>query len=300
MKTIYYALLLVLFCCGCKSENSADAFGNFDAITVVVSAEGNGVLETFSIEEGQKIVKAIPVGIIDTVGLHLQKNRIIAQIGSLDNKLKRANPQVALFLAKRDNLVRERDRTKRMLQESAATPKQLETYNGQIAVINQQIASVREETSDINNSILAERKPLEAELAVLNDQIARSMVTNPINGTVLATYVEEKELVRTGMPLYKIANLETLQLTAYTSAEQLQKIQVSDSVTVRIDSGKKDYTSYQGYITWIASEAEFTPKNIETKEERVNLVYAMHIRVTNDGNLRIGMPAEVLFTSKEN
>ncbi|MDO5970140.1 HlyD family efflux transporter periplasmic adaptor subunit [Flavivirga aquimarina] len=293
--TVIFVVVL-LFSCG-NSEKS-DAYGNFEATSVTISAKGNGELLQFNIKEGMKLQKGINVGLIDTTQLHLEKLQVIAKLEALDFKLQEAAPEIAILLKRKSNLDRERNRTQNLVAKKAATQKQLDDYNGEIEVVDQQISSTTRQINIANRSILSERKPLEAQIAILRNKINDHEINNPIEGTVLSTFVEVSELVNQGRPLYKIANLNTLKLKAYTSALLLQKVKLNDKVTVLIDSDEDSYTELEGIVTWIADEAEFTPKSIETKEERVNLVYALDVEVKNDGLLKIGMPAEVVFSNK--
>ncbi|RKN76751.1 HlyD family secretion protein [Ulvibacterium marinum] len=293
------SLFCVVFLASCGNGKIADAYGNFEATSVTVSAMGNGELVFLNIEEGQKLKADQGVGLIDTTQIHLEEVRLEAQLQALDLKLQEAAPEVAILVRDRSNLVRERDRTQRLLQQKAATQQQLDDYNGKIDLVEQRINSTRRNINIANRGILAERKPLEAQIALVKKQLEDHKVKNPISGTVLTKFAEPKELMSMGTPLYKVANLDEIKLRAYTSATLLQDVQLNDTVTVRIDKGEDDFRELDGTIIWIASEAEFTPKTIQTKEERVNLVYALEVKVKNDGTLKIGMPGEVVF-KKEN
>jgi len=299
MKKITFTLLLALFLLSCSSNEKSDAYGNFEATAVTISAKGNGELLKFNIEEGQILNANSFVGAIDTLQLHLEKLKTQASIEALDSKLQEAAPEVAILIKDRSNLIRERDRTERLFKEKAATAQQLDDYNGKIDLINQQISSTKRNVGVANRGVLSERKPLQAQIALINKQLNDQIITNPISGTVLTKFAEQNEFVNQGSPLYKIANLDVLTLKAYTSATLLQEVKFNDTVTVKVDDGKDGYKTYSGGISWIASEAEFTPKTIETKEERVNLVYAIEVKVKNDGTLKIGMPGEVEFNTKD-
>ncbi|WP_299213354.1 HlyD family efflux transporter periplasmic adaptor subunit [uncultured Aquimarina sp.] len=292
-------IILSLFITACGNGEKSDAYGSFEATTITVSAKGSGELLKFNIEEGQKLNANTVVGAIDTLQLHLEKLKTQATIEALDGKLQEAAPEVAILLKDRSNLIRERDRTERLFKEKAATAKQLDDYNGKIDLINQQINSTRRNVGVANRAVLSERKPLQAQVALINQQINDHIISNPISGTVLTKFVEPNELVNQGAPLYKIANLDELTLKAYTSANLLQDVKLNDTVKVLIDDDKDGYKELSGTISWIASEAEFTPKTIETKEERVNLVYAIEVKVKNNGTLKIGMPGEIEFNHKE-
>ncbi|MEM1337379.1 MAG: HlyD family efflux transporter periplasmic adaptor subunit [Bacteroidota bacterium] len=296
MKPYLLAVLFFVFL-ACNDNGKADAYGNFEATSVLVSAKGHGELLHFTMEEGEILEQSAVVGLIDTLQLHLEKVKLRAQLEALDLKLQEAAPEVAVLLEDRANLIRERDRTQRLFEQKAATQQQLDDYNGKIDLVDQRITTTRRNISIANRGILSERKPMEAQIALLNKQINDHHIISPISGTVLTKFAEAHELVGQGTPLFKIASLSQLKLKAYTSATLLQKVKLGDTVTVRVDKGEKAYTTLDGTVTWIASEAEFTPKTIETKEERINLVYAIEVTVNNNGVLKIGMPGEVLFAN---
>ncbi|WP_196892110.1 HlyD family secretion protein [Aureivirga marina] len=302
MKKSYFSILFALFflvLISCNRKQKADAYGNFEATSVLISAQGNGQLKQFEIEEGQELEPDFFVGFIDTLNIFLEKEQLLSQISSLEDKLQEAAPEVEVLLQQKKNLVRERNRTKKLLKKKAATQKQLDDYNGEINLVNQRIDATISQTSIANRGILSSKKPLEAQVRVLENTLENYQIINPIKGTVLTKLVEEDEFVGIGTPLYKIANIEILKLRAYTSALLLQNVKLGDSVTVLTDKGKNDSKKYKGKITWISDKAEFTPKTIETKDERVNLVYALDVEVKNDGFLKIGMPGEVIFHEKK-
>lgn len=287
-------LLLLLFSCN-ETEPESDAYGNFEATEVTVSAETNGKLLFFDVEEGQQLEAGTLVGIVDTTQVHLQKLQLQASIGTIYTKQRDPSADIRVLEEQKQNLIRERNRVQALLEDKAATPKQLDDMNGQIQVVEQQIAAARRNTQIANQGITSETRPLQAQIDLLNEQIRKSYIYNPIVGTVLVKLVEPSEIVTFGMPLYKIANLETLTLRAYLSGELLPRVKIGQEVTVRIDHGKDAWQDFPGEVTWIANKAEFTPKTIQTKEERVNLVYAIKVKVKNDGTLKIGMPGEVLL-----
>lgn len=294
-KTLIIPILISVFLTSCGDDDRFDAYGNFEATTVTVSAKGNGELLKFDIEEGEDIALSENVGLIDTLQLYLEKQKLYAQISSLGQKLQESAPEVAVLLEEQSNLIRERDRTQRLVAQMAATQQQLDDYNGKVDKIAQQINSTKRQVGIANRGILAEREPLLAQIALINKQISDNTILNPLKGTVLVKFAEPGELVNSGTPLYKIADLEKIKLHAYTSATLLQNVTLGDTVNVLIDHGQDDYRKLKGTISFIASEAEFTPKTIQTKEERVNLVYAIEVVVENDGTLKIGMPGEVVF-----
>ncbi len=288
-------LALVLF--GCQDEGQrSDAYGNFEATTVLVSAEAPGPLLSLAATEGQILQQGQMVALVDTTVLHLQREQVRATISTLPRKLQNSLAEIAVLEKQQANLERERDRVARLVEKKAATPKQLDDLNGELVVIQQQIGAVRANTSTANQAILSEKEPLLAQIALLDEQIRRAYVYNPTAGTVLTKMAEPGEMVNTGSPLYRVGKLDTLTLRAYTTASLLQSVQIGQTVEVLIDEGQEDYRRLSGTISWVADQAEFTPKTIQTKEDRVNLVYAIEVAVPNsDGLLKIGMPAEVNF-----
>ena len=285
--------LLLLFSCE-ESIEKADAYGNFEATETLISAEAKGKLLLFKVEEGQQLQAGQYIGLIDTVQLHLQRQQLKSRIGAVSSKTQDAQPQIDIFKEQKRNLIRERERVKALLADKAATPKQLDDIEGQIEVVDKQIAAAEKQTNTANKGILGEISPIRASIQQLNDQIRRSYIFNPINGTVLTKLVEPNEIVTVGTPLYKIANLDYLNLRAYITGQQLPHIKIGQEVEVLIDESATTNQSLKGNIVWIANKAEFTPKIVQTKEERVNLVYAIKIKVKNEaGLLKIGMPAEV-------
>lgn len=297
---IYVLVVLVITLNACASDEKADAHGNFEADEVTISAQGSGELEVFEPEEGDLLKAGQVVGYIDTTNLYLDKLQLLANLEAINDKLQDATPDIQILKERKRNLIRERDRTKILVEKKAATQKQLDDYNGEIDIIDQQIRSTQNTVAIVNRGLLAERKPLRAQIDVIDNRIKDHIIVNPINGTVLDALVEESEFVNQGTPLFRVANLKTLRLKAYTSATLLANINLGQKVAVRVDEGEKGYRNYDGLVKWIASEAEFTPKTIETKEERVNLVYALEIEVINDGKLKLGMPGEVIFAPDKN
>lgn len=309
MRNYYFAIITFTLCLvSCNPDkNTHDASGSFEADEVVVSSELNGQLLYFPIHEGDSIKSGQPVGTIDAENVNLQKQQVQSSIEALAEKTSNVQPQVVLLRnqikvqeLQLNNLIYERERTERLVKADAATGKQLDDINAQIDVVRKQIDVTRQQInvqenniSTQNRSILSEKAPLQKTIAQLNHQISKSQVINPINGVVLTKYAEQGEYTAPGKALYKIADLSYLTLRAYITGVQLSQVKLNEPVTVLIDNGEKTYKSYPGTITWISDKAEFTPKSIQTKEERANLVYAIKIRVRNDGYLKIGMYADV-------
>lgn len=294
-KIFIFNLLLLIASCQ-QENNGADAYGNFETVETIVSAEASGKLLFLKAEEGSRLPAGELVALVDTTLLHLQKLQLQASLGTIGKKTQDPNPQIAVLEEQKRNLIRERDRVKAMLADKAATPKQLDDLNGQIEVVDAQIAAVRKQAGTANTGILGEKDPVQAQIKVLEEQIRRCYVRNPLNGSVLTKIAEPTEVVAFGSPLYKIAALDTLELRAYVSGEQLSNVKIGQQVSVQIDDEGGGLQSLPGTVSWISSKAEFTPKTIQTKEERVNLVYAFKVRVANnEGALKIGMPGEVIF-----
>lgn len=300
-NSLVVPLLLLLLTTACQEPvETADAYGNFEAREIIVSAEAAGKILRFDVEEGQDLGAAQVVGIIDTIALHLRREQLRASIQAVRQKTQDPQPQIDVLQEQRHNLLRERDRLDALLRDQAATPKQLDDINGQIKVVDEQIAAAAAQARTANRGILAEVAPLEAQIRLLDDQIRRSYVANPIDGTVLVKLAEPGEMINAGMPLYKIADLRDMTLRAYVTGAQLPHLRLGQTVTVLIDEDETRNKAYTGAISWIADQAEFTPKIVQTKEERVNLVYAIKITVPNEeGRLKIGMPGEVRLSSPQ-
>ena len=293
---LFFSMLFVLSACEEKLDLS-DAYGNFEATVSTFSSEANGKLLFLNAEEGQKLKAGQFIAIVDTTLLHLQRQKIKASINTLPKKLKNTLADIEVLQNQKSNITRERDRVKILLSKKAATPKQLDDLNGEIEVIGKRIQAIRAKTKIANRSILAEKQPLLAQIAIINEQIKKSYLYNDIDGTVLTKLTEAHEIVRMGTPLFRIGKLDTMSLRFYASSVQLQQVKLGQKIEVLIDQGADSYQSFEGVISWISGQAEFTPKTIQTKEDRVNLVYAIKAKVPNpDGFIKIGMPAEVNFS----
>ncbi|WP_020571187.1 HlyD family secretion protein [Neolewinella persica] len=294
----YSSLLFILFALSACTESVplADAYGNFEATSTTVSAEANGRLLYLSVAEGEVLPSGKLIGLVDTTQLYLQRRQLEAQLSTFGKQVKTAAPDIAILEDQKRNLIRERDRTKRLVAAKAATSRQLDELNGQIEVVDQQIAAAQMKISEVNRGILSGKDPIRAQIEVIDHQISKAYIYNPIRGTVMTKLAETSEIVGMGSPLYRIANIDTLTLRAYAGSVQLQRAGIGQKVDVLIDAGADAYDQLSGTVTWISDRAEFTPKTIQTKEERTNLVYAIKIAVPNpDGRLKLGMPAEVNF-----
>jgi HlyD family secretion protein len=307
-KIITGVVIIAVLLTACnRNKVTYDAAGTFEVDEVIVSSELTGKLLSFDINEGDSIPKNKVVGTIDAENLSLQRDQVQASIEALKDKTTDLAPQVKLLedqlivqQSQLDNLLREKQRTENLLKQDAATGKQLDDINAQIDVVKkqmqvtqQQINVQRSNVRTQNRSILSEGKPLEKRVAQLADQLERAGIINPINGTVITKYAEAGEMTATGKALYKIADLSNMTLRAYITGTQLSQVKLNQPVKVLIDHGADAYREYPGVIAWISDKAEFTPKTIQTKEERANLVYAVKIKVKNDGFIKIGMYGEV-------
>jgi HlyD family secretion protein len=277
---------------GCKNKNDqADAYGNFEATEVIVSAETRGRILKFNVIEGTEIDQGSEIALIDTTLFHLQKAEIKAGTNGVRTRIKSINAQNDILIQQIANLNVNIARIENMLKDDAATKKQYDDLTGQVAVLEKQIAANNTQKA----TVAAELSVYESKVATLNEQIVRSCVKSPLKGTIIEKYAEAGEVASAGKPLVKIADLSVIKLKAYVSGAQLGNIRTGQEVTVRIDKGKKDYASYKGTISYISGKAEFTPKIIQTKEERVTFVYAITIDVKNDGSMKSGMPGEAIF-----
>ncbi len=272
----------------CSNGEKADGYGNFEATEITISSEANGKLQYLNVEEGQVLEKGTTIALVDTVQAYLSKQQLLASKETVASKSGGVWSQVSVLNQQLQTAKTEQERIQNMFAENAATKRQLDQANSQVDVLKKQIQNVETQNAPIVNEV----KSIDAKVAQIEEQIAKSKITNPIKGTVLTKYTEPGEIVSFGKPLYKIADLEEMTLRVYVSETQLPNIKIGQQVNVKIDSGE-EMKDYKGTISWISASAEFTPKIIQTKEERVNLVYAVKVTVKNDGSLKIGMPAEM-------
>lgn len=288
MKQLFTFLILINLVACNKNNDKADGYGNFEATEVTISAEASGKIEYLNLEEGAIVAPNTQVGLIDTIQLYLSKQQLIASKNTIASKSGNVLSQTAVLNEQLKTTLIEQKRIQNMFAENAATKRQVDEINGKVNVLNEQIKSIKTQEAPISN----EQKSIDAQIEKINDQIQKCKIINPFQGTVLAKYSEENEITNFGKPLYKLADLTTMTLRVYISEKQLNQIKVGQKVTVKIDT-QEDMKSYPGTISWVSSSAEFTPKIIQTKEERANLVYAVKVNVKNDGSLKIGMPAEM-------
>jgi len=289
MKKLTIIILSALAFASCEKEMiKADAYGNFEATEITISAESNGKIIRLDLNEGEQIKKGKLIAQIDTVQLQLKKEQLQVAKSVIYSKSKGVLSQIAVLNAQKESAFTNKKRVEALLADKVGTQKQLDDVNGKITVINNQISSIEVQ----NSGVVTEAKKLEAQIREIEHQISKCKIINPVEGTVLTQYAELNEITGFGRPLYKIADMSNMIFKGYVSEPQLPNLKIGQEVTLKIDTtdGMKDY---KGTITWIAAAAEFTPKIIQTKEERVNLVYAIKVSVVNDGSLKIGMPSEM-------
>jgi HlyD family secretion protein len=277
-----------------RNHNEADAYGNFEADEVIVSAQSQGELLYLDVAEGGTVGKHHLVGRIDSTVAAIKREQLFAQNSVIVARLKNLQAQLKVQDEQRINLVREENRIEKLLHDNAATPQQYDDIVGKVKVLDLQTEALRSQKS----IILGEQSVLTAQLDEVKNLLSKCRITSPLSGTVLEKYVENGELVSPGTALFKVANLGEMELKVYVSGSQLSSIALGDTLGVLIDTSGNAVQALKGIVSWISAQVEFTPKIIQTREERVNMVYAVKIRVLNDGRLKIGMPGEVVFIKK--
>ncbi len=290
----YFMVGLLLAATSCNRNGSEfDATGNFEADEVIISAEASGKIIQLKAEEGSELEPQSVIGLIDTTQLYLRKKQLAYGIRAINARQPNASVQLAGITEQIETTKREKKRVENLLKDDAATQKQLDDISAQLDLLQRQYAATQSTLSITKQSLQSETLPLKAQLEQVQDQINKSQITNPVKGTVLSLYTKQNEVVNPGKALYKIADLSTVILRAYISGNQLSQIKLGQQVQVLVDAPDNSYKTYSGTITWVSAKAEFTPKTIQTKEERANLVYAIKIDVKNDGYLKLGMYGEV-------
>ncbi len=310
MKAIQYIATLVLFFASCKgSDKDFDATGSFEADETIISSEVTGQLKDFVIKEGEQLKENAYIGYIDTVQLFLKKKQLEEQIKAVGNRVPDVYAQTNYFAAqeslyktKLHSLSQELERAKKLVNGGAAGSKQIDDIQNAIDEVQKQMAVTAEQKAAQVSALTTQAKGLKADpmplfyqIQQINDQLSKSHLNSPMNGIVLTTYVRKNELLTAGKPIYKIADLSTITLRVYITESQLVNAKIGQAVRVFTDDGKGGKKEAKGTISWISSKAEFTPKTIQTKEERTNLVYAVKVAVANDGSYKIGMYGEIKF-----
>ncbi len=292
MKNTLIILILLLVSVSCSSNKEvADGYGNFEATEVMVSAETTGRIIQFDRVEGNPVEKGDLIALVDTTILQLQKAEIESGIRSVRTRISSVIAQNEILEQQIENLNVNINRIGNMLKEEAATQKQYDDLTGQEAVLRKQIAA----NNTQKESVIAEMGVMESRKATVNEQIKRSSVYSPTRGTIIEKYAEAGEVTTAGKPLAKVADLSVITLKVYVSGGQLGRVKTGGKCKVRIDDGEKAFREFEGTVRFISEKAEFTPKIIQTKEERVTMVYAVEIAVVNDGTLKAGMPGEAIF-----
>ncbi|MCB8994944.1 MAG: HlyD family efflux transporter periplasmic adaptor subunit [Bacteroidales bacterium] len=289
-QVLLVSLTCLLIASSCRNnEPEAFAYGNFESEEIIVSAQSTGSLMEFKLEEGAVVKAGQMIGYIDTTQLYLKKKQLFAGLESVKARLYQLDQQLKVNEVSMSNAVREQKRISSLLEGGAATARQMDDINGQIDLLKAQTAAVGSQKV----SIAAERESLLVQISQVNDLIAKSLIICPVSGTVLEKYIYTGELAVAGKPLFKVADISELILRVFVSGQQLESLKIGEEVNVGIDTNNGGLKTYKGTVSWISSKSEFTPKIIQTRDERVNLVYAVKIRVANDGSLKIGMPAQI-------
>jgi HlyD family secretion protein len=293
-KSVFVLLAGICFCilsCINSADYKADAYGNFEADDLMISALGTGKLVYFQIEEGITLNPGITVGVIDTSRLSIKKDQLLAKKQTLYAKINTVNAELQVTQEQFKKIEKAYNRISALIKDSATTQQKYEQIEGDRNILFSRLEVIEAQSKAIHSELLVLKKQIEE----INNQIHDHIIINPMAGTVLETYIHQFELVTPGKPLYKIANLNKIILKAYISGDQLSEINLGSMVKVFIDAKSNNTISYAGRISWISPMSEFTPKIIQTKEERVNMVYAIKVEVVNDGRIKIGMPGEIYF-----
>ncbi len=300
MKTSKFLVIgMAVLLSACNNKNGQyDASGVFEATEVIVSAKGTGELIQLDVQEGQNVEANKQVGYIDTTQLYLKKVQLLANIKAVESRHYNVSKQIASIQQQIATQKTEQKRYENLVKSNAANQKQLDDINAQITLLEKQLDAQTETLENSNRSVSGESLGLEAQVAQIEDQIRKSIISSPINGTVLSKYAEQGELAAQGRTLFKVADIANMNLRVYITADQLTSLKIGQPVKVYADQGKSDRKEYQGTITWISDKAEFTPKTIQTRDERANLVYAVKVAVKNDGLIKKGMYGEIKLKIK--
>lgn len=288
---LFLAALLLL--AGCSKKQDFDATGTFEATEVTVSAAASGKVLTLNVEEGQKVKASDCLGVIDTMQLYLQRGQLVQQQRALLQGKPNAGKQVSSLREQIEKQEREVARVERLLNSNVATQKNLDDAQTQLTVLRNQLDAALSTLSTSNASIDGNAAAMEWQIKQIDNGLQNSRIFSPIDGMVLVKYVEQGEMAAAGRPIMKVADLDNMYLRAYFTSDQLSKVKIGQKVTVIADFGGDEQYEYEGTVSWISAESEFTPKSIQTRNSRANLVYATKIAVKNDGRLKIGLYGEV-------
>ena len=294
MKSAVYLLGLAVLLFSCHNEDGEyDATGVFETTEVIVSAQGTGEIMRFDIDGGQTVDAEVELGYIDTVQLSLKKQELLANLEATDSRRYNVARQIASLREEIATQKREQQRYQNLVQAKAANQKQLDDINARLATLEKQLAAQTETLENGNRTVSGQVRMLEAQLAQVEDQIGKCRISSPINGTILSKYAEAGELASQGRALFKVGDIVNMYLRAYITADQLTELKIGQSVRVFADEGESGRREYAGTVSWISDKAEFTPKTIQTRDERANLVYAVKIQIQNDGFVKRGMYGEI-------
>ena len=294
MKSAVYLLGLAVLLFSCHNEGGEyDATGVFETTEVIVSAQGTGEIMRFDIDEGKTVDAEVELGYIDTVQLSLKKQELLANLEATDSRRYDVARQIASLREEIATQKREQQRYQNLVQAKAANQKQLDDINARLATLEKQLAAQTETLENGNRTVSGQVRMLEAQLAQVEDQIGKCLISSPINGTILSKYAEAGELASQGRALFKVGDIVNMYLRAYITADQLTELKIGQSVRVFADEGESGRREYAGTVSWISDKAEFTPKTIQTRDERANLVYAVKIQIQNDGFVKRGMYGEI-------
>lgn len=295
-KNNLFALFILLTLVSCVEKSNHDASGSFEAVETMISAEANGKILQLNIEEGQELNAGQRIGYIDSTQLHARKLQLLQSKKAILSGRPQANVQTEALKKELANAISNRDRTEKLVKGGVATQKQLDDANATVTTLQAKIKAQESSLHTTTSSLNEQANTVDAQLSEINDQLKKCMIVNPIKGTVLAKYSEQFEMAAVaGRPLYKIADLSTIILLAYITGDQLPQVKIGQQVKVFTDDGKGGFKETEGVVTWISDKSEFTPKTIQTKNERANLVYAIKVKVHNDGSYKIGMYGEMGF-----
>lgn len=295
-KFMFFAVVSTLLVTACQNKNGeADAFGVIEAREITISSESNGKLLAFNVEEGNVYQQGATLGIIDTTQLYLQILQLNASINAALARRPDMPSQIKALQDKLETLQKEQLRIKNLIAANAVSTQKLDEINAEINITQSQIVAIKSTLSTTNNSILEEVEAMRFQKLQLINGFSKCFLTAPITGTIIKKYIEENELAFQGKPLFKMADLTNMYIRVYVSEDMLSNIKMSQQAEIKIDAQNGDHKSFIGTVSWISPKAEFTPKMIQTKKERVNLVYAIKVNFQNDGSAKIGMPGDVVF-----
>lgn len=296
MKNQIGILLLAAIIVSCNNKNDLyDASGTFESTEIIVSSQANGQLVQFAVDEGDTLNAGAAVGYVDSTQLHLTKLQQLENQKAILAGRPDVQSQIDATQKQIDNTLLDKQRIENLVKGNVATQKQLDDVNSKLAVLQAQLAAQKSVLNNTTTTLNEQGNAVTAQLALINDQLKKCVIVNPINGTVLASYANTSEVTAMGKPLYKIADMSVMELKAYITGDQFAKVKLGQKVKVLVDDGSSKYRTYEGEVDWISNKSEFTPKTIQTKNERANLVYAIKIKVKNDGYIKIGMYGEVKF-----